>query len=225
MIITIDGPTASGKSTVARELAKKLGSTYINSGLLFRAIAYLFEVDRPSPYEGSMTEFITRSLSTHGDLQYRYTQEHGVQIFYQNKDITPLLKTPEIDRLASQIALNSEVRDCIRIYQQDLAKYQSVIAEGRDCGTVIFPHADCKLYITARLEVRAKRWQRDQEKKGTAYSLEESKRLIEERDTRDSERALAPLVIPPGATVIDTSSMSISEVVEACLKICKNKVC
>ncbi len=223
MIITIDGPTASGKSTVARELAQRLNITYINSGLLFRAVAYLLDKKQLTAEEASHTEFLAVHCSKESTLRYAYTQEHGAQVFYENADITPLLKTPTMDRLASKVALNPVVRDAVCIYQQELALTQSVIADGRDCGTVIFPEANCKFYITASLEVRARRWQQDQEKKGNRYTLEESKRLIDERDTRDSERALAPLVIPPGAVVIDTSNQSISEVVDACLKACGNR--
>lgn len=211
MIITIDGPTASGKSTIARQLALKLGITYINTGLLFRAMAYLVHTKHLSTPTGLLT------VGKESIVLYRYTEEKGAQVFYKSENITPLLKTPSIDLLASQIALNKEVRKSIENYQRYLAETQSVIADGRDCGTVIFPQAEYKFYITARLEIRAHRWQKDQEKKGHHYSLSECKRLIEERDIRDSARALAPLTIPPGAFIIDTSIMSIEEVVSTCL--------
>lgn len=211
MIITIDGPTASGKSTIARKLALKLGITYINTGLLFRAIAYLVNIK----HDINLNELLLESKEN--PLQYRYSQEHGAQIFYNDTEITPLLKTELMDLLASRIALNEDVRGCIEHYQKQLACTQSVIADGRDCGTIIFPHADYKFYITARLEVRASRWQQDQEKKGFHYSLNECKKLLEERDLRDSTRTLAPLAIPHGALIIDTSTMNIEEVITTCL--------
>ncbi len=219
MIVTIDGPTASGKSTVARELAKRLGITYINSGLLFRALAYLAETKHLTLNSESLNHILT--LGKESILRYCYTQEQGAQVFYQDEDITPLLKTPSMDQLASKIALDPQVREVIALYQQKLAQTHSVIAEGRDCGTVIFPQADYKFYITASLDVRAQRWQKDQEKKGAHYTLKESKHFVEERDTRDSERSLAPLAIPVGAQVIDTSTMTIGQVIDTCLAFIK----
>lgn len=212
MIITIDGPTASGKSSVARNLAEKLGIMYINSGLLFRGIAYVMKTEPPASLEHILL------ANQESALSYQYSQKDGAQMVYRGTTITPYLKTPEVDRLASEIGLNLQVREIIQRYQQDLALRQSVIAEGRDCGTVIFPHADYKFYITAPLEVRAQRWQHEQEKKGLSYSLEESKRLIEERDTRDSERALAPLTVPHDAFVIDSNFLTIDQVVTLCLE-------
>ena len=219
MIITIDGPTASGKCTIARHLAKKLGYTYINSGLLFRAVAYILDKKNISPSTPEL-EALLKELLTN-ELRYEYSAKDGAQIWYENTLITPLLKTPKIDTLSSQIATLQSARQALLPYFRQLAQNQSVIADGRDCGTVIFPNAEYKLYITASLEVRAKRWQKDQESKGKTYTLEESKKIINERDTRDSQRAIAPLTVPENAHIINTSDMSIDEAVQACLEILK----
>ena len=217
MIITIDGPTASGKSTVAKELAKQLGYTYINSGLLFRAVAYVANAIHLDPTDSEFSEKLSNLFTD--DLRYSYTPQDGTRVWYKDQEITFLLKTPLIDRLASQIALQAPVRDIILRFQQDLAQTQSVITDGRDCGTVVFPNANYKFYITADEVVRAQRWQHDQEQKGKPYSLEQSKQLIAERDTRDSERTIAPLTIPEDAMTVDTSTMSINEVIDMCLKV------
>lgn len=219
MIITIDGPTASGKSTIARQLAKKLEYLYINSGLLFRAVAYTLDKKNISPSSQELKTFLKELLTD--ELRYEYSPEDGAQIWYENNLITPLLKTPTIDTLSSQIATQPVVRDALLTYQRHLAQKHNVIADGRDCGTIVFPTAKYKFFITASLEVRAQRWQKDQEIKGNSYTLEESIRIIDERDTRDSQRSLAPLVVPENAHIIDTSDMNIDEAVQACLEIIK----
>jgi cytidylate kinase len=209
MIITIDGPVASGKSTVARSLAKRLGYLYLNTGLMFRAAAYLLYV-----------KDVSLNLS---DLRYRYTPDAGAQMFYKESNITPLLKTAEMDQLASQAATLPEVRKALLLYQQKLAQENNVIAEGRDTGTVVFPQANYKFFITARPEVRAERWRKFQSSNGKDYDVEVSLESIKERDLRDTERQIAPLCIPEDAQVIDTSDMTVEQVVEACLEIIHNK--
>ncbi len=202
MIITIDGPVASGKSTIAELLAKKRGYLYLNTGLLFRAVAYLLYIKNQ-----------TLNLSA---LTYTYTKDNGAQILYKDHNITPLLKTPEMDQLASQVATQKEVREALLVYQRQVAKEHNVVAEGRDTGTVVFPHADYKFYITASLEERAKRWQAYQLIRRNNYTLEDSIAMVNERDTRDEQRNVAPLRIPTGAHVIDTSDMTIDDAVNAC---------
>ena len=209
MIITIDGPVASGKSTVARLLAKKLNYQYLNTGLMFRAVAYLLYIKNQ-----------TLNLS---ELTYTYTPDTGAQMLYQDHNITPLLKTPEMDQLASQVATQPEVRTALLEYQQQLAQEHDVVAEGRDTGTVVFPNAEYMFFITASLAIRAERWQGFQHQKGNEYSLAESKEIIKERDSRDEQRDVAPLVIPESAHEIDTSDMTIEQAVDACLKIIQHQ--
>lgn len=205
MIITIDGPVASGKSTIARKLAQKLDFWYLNTGLMFRAVAYLL-------YTKNQTLGLT-------DLTYTYSPENGAQMLYKDSNITPFLKSPDMDQLASQVATQPKVRTLLLTYQQQLAQEHNVVAEGRDTGTVVFPQAEYKFFITASVEERAKRWQAFQHSQGKEYSFEESIAEVTKRDARDKERALAPLVVPEGAQVIDTTNMTIEQAVEACLKI------
>ncbi len=208
MIITIDGPVASGKSTVARLLAKKLGYQYLNTGLMFRAVAYLLYTKN-------------RSLNL-TELVYTYNPQDGAQILYKDSNITPLLKTPEMDQLSSQVATQPEVRTALLTYQRQLAEKNNVVAEGRDTGTIVFPNADYKFFITASPEIRAKRWRGYQHKQGKEYSLKESINIIKERDQRDSAREVAPLIVPEDAHTIDTSAMSIEQAVDACYTIIKS---
>jgi cytidylate kinase len=210
MIITIDGPAASGKSSVARKLADKLGFMYLNSGFLFRAVAYLV-YDRNIPV-GSLPTMLY--VGPDSPLQYRSSPKTGPQVLYHHEDITPFLKTPSMDQLSSELALDPLVRNLVRVYQQKSALTQSIVAEGRDCGTAIFPHANYKFFLTASDSIRAERWQKELSRKGIHCDLSESLQSIQERDRRDSERAIDPLTIPQDSEVVDTSSLTIQEVVD-----------
>ncbi len=222
MIITIDGPTASGKSTIAYQVAEQRAALYINSGLLFRAIGYLalkedisLSTDL-STHDGALSRLLER-LFNQGELTYRYTKETGPQIFSVHESITPHLKTVEIDTAASIVALNPLVRQTVLDYQRKLANDFSVVADGRDCGTIVFPHATYKFYITASLEVRAARWQQNPHNKH--FTLEECIAIVKERDARDSARSLAPLKPADDAFIIDTSHMSVAEVLDTIFEI------
>ena len=210
MIITIDGPTASGKSTIAQRVAQKLNYLYINSGLLFRAVAHL------SNELSVSTPELVQLIST---LTYKYDEDQGAQIYYKNTNITQHLKTAAIDRKASEIATIPEIRDALLAYQRSLAHQHNSVAEGRDCGTVVFPQAAYKFYITAQIQIRAQRWIKDQAFKGNIYTLDEAKKFIEERDDRDAQRSVAPLSIPPEAHSIDTTFLTIEEAVNAVLSV------
>lgn len=210
MTITIDGPTASGKSTVAQLVAQHLNVLYINSGLLFRAVAYVLHakhrLNEPFTHKEIIELFHSHEIS--------YSSLPAPEIFYQQSPITTLLKTPQIDKAASIIATNPEVRVALLEYQRELADNDSVVADGRDCGTVVFPQAEHKFFITASLEVRAQRWQKDHPE----IPLKDCKEILQERDTRDAMRSIAPLKPAPDALIIDTSDMTIEDVVNTILK-------
>ncbi len=210
MIITIDGPTASGKSTIAQLLAEQLSALYINSGLLFRAVAYIlqsrgFDMTYLNSHESIAALFSNESI------RYKYTPGTGAHIFFEHTDITPFLTTPDIDRAASLIATQPSVRQALLDYQRKLADDFDVVADGRDCGTVVFPEADYKFYITADLRIRAMRWQRAH-KNHKNLNLEEVEKIIAQRDKRDSNREIAPLKPAYDSFIIDTSHMTIQEV-------------
>ncbi len=199
MIITIDGPSASGKSTIAQLVAQNNGMYYINSGFLYRAYAYVMNQN-----PGTTSEEFLRFIS------YKY---HSFpQVLWHNVEITHYLKTPEIDRLASQLSGLHEVRPLITQLQRNLADQYDVVIDGRDCGTVVFPNAEVKFYLTASLEVRAQRWQHMQLRHGHIITYQEAINLISERDLRDSTRNIAPLTKPQDAIAIDSSELTIEEV-------------
>jgi cytidylate kinase len=217
MIITIDGPTASGKSTIARALAEELNFYYISSGILFRAVAYalLHDGHTYDEFATLATKDIKKYLH---ELSYHYSAGQKEQVLLMKENITPYLKTPEIDRGASIIALNRNVRKLLLMLQKKIAQKHDVVVEGRDSGSVVFAHADIKFFVTASEQERARRWQADQKKKGNAFTLKESLQEIKERDVRDATREIAPLVIPQDAICIDTTNMSLQEVIAVILK-------
>jgi len=170
MIITIDGPTASGKSTVAKLLAKKLDFFYLNTGFLYRAVAYLLinhcaytheDLKNPDPLD--LDEYLEPSR-----LIYDYDQDYIALIIFDGQNITPFLKTSFIDKGASIVSTNRRVRDLLLQVQRVAAQKYNIVAEGRDTGSVVFPEADIKIYLTADVAVRAERWQKQQAREGTA---------------------------------------------------------
>lgn len=212
MVITIDGPVASGKSTMARLLAQELGFYYINSGLLFRAIAYLL-VSRydytPEKIEHASGQELV-ALRVRHTIIYKYTT--SARIFIDGVDVTAFLKNALIDRAASLVSIHAFVRDNVLSMQHEIAREHDCVVEGRDAGTVVFPNAELHIFLTAPLAVRAARWRKDQAAKGMVASLEQAMAEITERDERDSSRACAPLRTPEGAVVIDAGMRTISEV-------------
>lgn len=214
MIITIDGPTASGKSSIARMLAKELNCYYLYSGLLYRALGYLLVRDYsytlPKLQQPELAD-VPAVLST---ISYFYDAQQGAQIIVAGQVITLMLKTAEVDTYAAVISAHPEVRAEILQFQRMLAKNHILIADGRDCGTVVFPHAEHKFFLTAQLEVRALRWQRDQARLGKDLSFEDCLQAVSMRDGQDTNRAHSPLIVAPDAQVIDNSALNLDQTLE-----------
>lgn len=219
MIITIDGPTASGKSTVAQLLAKKLRFYYLNTGLLYRAVAYIL-MDRKKYTQEMLALPIKEDLEEIIDpKRLIYTYDEAPHIALDNVDITDYLKDAAIDQAASIISAVPTVREMLLQFQQSLATQHDIVAEGRDTGSIVFPNADYKFYITADLNVRAKRWQELQKARGNIVTQQAANDMLKERDERDSKRDIAPLVKPQGAIVINNSNMSLQETLQSLLKV------
>jgi len=221
MIITIDGPTASGKTTIARLLAQKLGYYYLSSGLLFRGLAYCLVHDflytheqMNNPRENDIISILNPSL-----FCYSYDPEKGEQLIVGGKNITHELRGQALSQYSSIIATNPVVRQKLADYQYTVAQAHNVVAEGRDMGSAIFPHASIKFFLTASLGVRASRWQHDQKKKGNDITFEQACSEIAIRDERDASRAMAPLCIPDGAIIIDDSHLTEQNVLEKMIEV------
>jgi cytidylate kinase len=219
VIITIDGPAASGKSTIAAMVAQKLGVYYVSTGLLYRSLGYILVHYYKYDKEGLIIPAIgdVQSCLEENNLIYDYETTTGATVFFKGENITPYLKTKDIDVAASLVSADKDVRQELVKFQRSFAQKNSVVMEGRDIGSVIFPNADFKFFITAQPQVRAGRWQEDQSHKGSDFTAEESLRIITERDTRDRERKASPLKVPEEAVVIDTSNVTIEEALQEIL--------
>ena len=214
--IAIDGPAGAGKSTIAKKIAKELGYVYVDTGAMNRALAihFLKHGLKPEDTEG-IKKVCKNAVVT---LQY----EDGVQQVYLNgENVTAMLRQEEVGNMASVSSAIPEVRAQLLELQRDLAKEQDVVMDGRDIGTNILPNADVKVYLTASVEERARRRYKELQEKGVACNLDEIAHDIEERDTRDMNREIAPLKQAEDATFVDSSDMSIEEVVEAIVNLCK----
>ncbi|MCK5632854.1 (d)CMP kinase [bacterium] len=225
MIITIDGPTASGKSTVAKLLAKQLGMYYLGTGLMFRGIAYLLLKkasytldDFKNPDKNDILYYLDPKK-----FFYEYDETGKEKILFNGENITPFLKNSQIDRAASILSTNKLFRLELLKLQQTFTDKFDCVAEGRDVGSVVFPKAKFKFFLTAAVEIRAQRWKNDQEKKGNSFSLAEAIVIINERDTRDRNREVAPLVKPEGAFVIDNSDLTLQKTLDTIKNFIKNR--
>jgi len=226
MVITIDGPCASGKSTVAQMLARTLGIYYLNTGALYRAVAYLL-VTHCGYSENTLkevTEENVRLCVNHDFLRYEYDAVHGWKVFYHNENITTYLKDCAVDRSVALISPIPFVRKLVTEVQHRIAAEHDAVIEGRDSGSVVFPHANHKFFLTALLQVRAQRWQQDQEKRGHVFTLQEAEKAVEERDSKDASRTFCPLLIAQGAQVIDNSALSLDQTVDAMISFIQKKV-
>ena len=214
--VAIDGPAGAGKSTVAKRVAKELGFIYVDTGAMYRAMAVCFLKQGLKPEEAEKIADAAKGANV--SIAY----EDGVQQVYLNgENVTSLLRTEEVGNMASVSSAIKEVRAQIFDLQRELARTKDVVMDGRDIGTNILPNADVKVYLTASVETRANRRYLELQEKGVACNLEEIAHDIEERDTRDMNREIAPLKQAEDATLVDSSDMTIEEVVDAIKNLCK----
>ena len=214
--IAIDGPAGAGKSTVAKRVAKEMGFVYVDTGAMYRALAVFFLKNGIKPEE---TEKIAKACK---EATVTIGYEDGVQQVYLNgENVTSMLRTEEVGNMASVSSAIPEVRAQLLELQRELARTQDVVMDGRDIGTNILPNAEVKVYLTASVGTRAKRRYLELQEKGVACDLAEISKDIEERDTRDMNRAIAPLCQASDATYVDSSDMTIDEVVNTIKALCK----
>ena len=213
--IAIDGPAGAGKSTIAKLVAKEKGYIYVDTGAMYRGLAIHF-LDK-----GIRAEDTDKIIEACEDAQVTIRYEDGVQQVYLNgQNITSRLSDEEVGNMASKSSPVPEVRKKLLELQQGLAREQDVIMDGRDIGTCVLPEADVKVYLTASVETRAKRRYDELTEKGIACNLDEIAKDIAERDERDMTRKTAPLKQAEDAVLIDSSHMTIEEVVAALTALC-----
>lgn len=220
MIITIDGPTASGKSSLAALLARTLHFYHLNTGMLYRALVYLLVSEKKYTEADllNVKKIDIQECLNPQDLKYVYTPQKDVSIFYKENNIAPFLKDSMVDRHVAMISPQKDVREALVQVQRDLAAQYDLVGDGRDLGSHVFPHAEYKFYLTASLPVRAARWQKYQQNRGNVFSLEQAQKMVNDRDVSDQTREISPLVIPKEGIVVDNSQMNLQETVQEFLK-------
>ena len=217
-VITIDGPSGAGKSTVSINLAKRLGYNYIDSGALYRIVA-LEAAQKKIPEDND--EEVVRICE---DLNIIFLNENGnIKILNRGENVSGLIRAPEISMLASRISARKTVRDSLTALQRRMGERGRMVLEGRDAGTVVFPDAWVKFFLDATPEERGRRRFKELKLKGLDVTLEQVTQDIIKRDHNDSSRSLAPLKPATDAVVVDSSAMTIEEVVARMMEVIQTK--
>ena len=204
-VITIDGPAGAGKSSAAKDTAEKLGINYLDTGAIYRAIALILSQSEVKPIDD---EIMREALS---DIQIEL---RGKAVLVNGFDVTGEIRTPEVDELASVYSAVPSVRKALLTLQKEQENHGSIVAEGRDVGSVVFPNAKVKFFITASPEARAERRYKERISKGRPADYDAILKAIIERDRNDSSREVSPLTVPEGAVYLDTSDMTEEETVQ-----------
>jgi len=207
-VITVDGPAGSGKSTVSRILARKLDYVYLDTGAMYRAVALAAKRSGLSIEDGSELKGLCSSL----DLRYK-SDEDPPRLFLNGEDISMIIRSPSMDMLSSRISSVKEVRESMIDLQRSIASEANIVAEGRDMGTVVFPEARHKFFLTASHEVRSERRYRERLERGESISKDHVSEEMKKRDLQDANRILSPLIPATDAVLIDSTLLSPEEIV------------
>ena len=215
LVVAIDGPAGAGKSTVAQLAAKELGYTYIDTGAMYRAVAWK-TLQMSQPVTDELIVEVVKNIQVL--LEYKAGK---TAVYVDGQDVSGEIRTPEVTAIVSQVAALGPVRTKMVELQREMATKGGVLMDGRDIATNVLPNADVKIFLTASIETRAIRRFKEMESKGYKVDLAELQKDIAARDKADSEREISPLVQAEDAELLDTSSMNIEEVVEAILQRCR----
>lgn len=215
LVVAIDGPAGAGKSTVAQLAAKELGYTYIDTGAMYRAVAW-----KVLQQGGAVTD--EKILSVVPDIDVDLSYENGkTTVRVDGRDVTGEIRTPEVSHIVSQVAALGPVREKMVDLQRKMAERGGVLMDGRDIATNVLPGADVKIYLTASIAERANRRYKELREKGLAVDLADIEHDIAARDKVDMEREISPLVQADDATLLDTTGMTIPEVVARIIGMCR----
>lgn len=215
LVVAIDGPAGAGKSTVAQMAAKELGFTYIDTGAMYRAVAWK-SLQQGQPVSDELINEVVQDI----DIVLDY-KDGKTRVFVDGTEVTAAIRTPEVTAIVSQVAALGPVRERLTDLQRKMATEGSVIMDGRDIATNVLPNADIKIFLTASIEERAQRRYKEMKAKGYDVDLKQLQEEIGARDKADSEREISPLVQAEDAELLDTSHMTIGEVVQAILDRCR----
>ncbi len=215
-VITVDGPSGSGKGTICLQLAKHTGFKLLDSGALYRLVALAVENNNADISHSALIADIALNLDTRFE-----TESEDVRVFLNKNDVTDAIRTETCGNQASKVAAIPAVRQALLERQRNFATAPGLIADGRDMGTVVFPSAVLKIFLTASAEERAKRRYKQLKQKGLNVNLAHLSREIQERDERDRSRSVSPLIPAKDAIILDTSTMSIEAVVNQAITLIK----
>jgi cytidylate kinase len=210
VVVTIDGPAGAGKSSVAKLLARRLGYRLLDTGAIYRSVALVAQRAGTPWSDGPACARIAREL----DISYDFVGEKN-HVFIAGEDVSSAIRTPEVSQGASQVSAHPEVRAALLDLQRRLGAGGGVVVEGRDTGTVVFPTAEAKFFLTANDEERARRRVAELAATGTKVDFAETLREMRERDSRDAGRDVAPMIPASDAVMVDSSSQTLEEVVES----------
>jgi CMP/dCMP kinase len=209
IVVTIDGPAGAGKSTVAKLLARRLGYGLLDTGAIYRAVALLAKRAGTAWSDAEGCAAIARTL----DISYQFVGDKN-HVYVAGEDVSAAIRTPDVSQGASQVSAHPPVRAALMDVQRRVAKDGGLVVEGRDTGTVVFPDAEAKFFLTATVEERARRRVAELATTGQPVDYEQTLREIRERDDRDASRDVAPMKPATDAVLIDSSTQTIEEVVE-----------
>jgi len=218
--IAIDGPAGAGKSTIAKRLAKELGYHYVDTGAIYRTVAYFLDLLGVSPKDVDGVERYIDELT----IEIQYDEDGKQHMIMNGMDVSDEIRTQDISQKASLVSAHAVVREVLLDMQRDVAKAHNVIMDGRDIGTVVLPKADVKVFLTASAEVRAKRRTDELLAKGQKADFEVVLKEIQQRDYQDTHREIAPLKMAKDSIKLDTSDLDIDGVIAAMRKIIEEKI-
>ncbi|WP_297999180.1 (d)CMP kinase [uncultured Phascolarctobacterium sp.] len=218
IVVAIDGPAGAGKSTIAKLAAEKLGYAYIDTGAMYRSVAWKFLQTGREFDEAYISELANTMI-----IEFKPEAKVN-RVFVDGTEVTEAIRTPEVTAIVSRVAAIGAVREAMVEQQRRMGEIGGVLMDGRDIGTVVFPHAQLKIFLTASVEERARRRYKEMVEKGQQVELAQLQEDIAARDKQDSERAISPLRQAEDALLLDTSDMSIAQVTDKILQLVQERV-
>lgn len=222
-IVTIDGPAGVGKSTISRRVASRLGFTYLDTGAMYRAVAWYLKENNVDTDDTGALESALGDISL--ELLPAEHEDDDVGVLLNGRDISGLIRTPEMSMLASTFSALAPVREKLTALQREAGESGNIVAEGRDTGTVVFPHARYKFFLDASPAARTARRARQLRERGESVDEKKLLEMTVARDKQDRERAIAPLKKAADATLVDTTDLSVDQVLETVVRTIRGQAC